>query len=242
MPGPPSRWSQRVYRLLSDRQFHSGTQLAADCDVSRSAIWKAIAALRALGVTVHAVATAAIGCRAATALLERERIVEAAAARRSRRDCARGSPRLVAPARPTAICCSAGATAAGQLRFPDGGIPERRPRPARRAAGLRRRAARSACRSAGASRALPRDIGALSLAIGVCALRALAQIGVTSGAALKWPNDLVVGERKTRRHPDRTARRSRRTGVRRDRPRTERRAGCGRTASTSQSAARRPRI
>ena len=42
---------------------------------------------------------------------------------------------------------------------------------------------------------LPRDIGALSLAIGVCALRALAQIGVT-GAALKWPNDLVVGSAK----------------------------------------------
>src|ERR1700722_8632922 len=67
---------KRVYRLLSDGQFHSGTKLAADCRVSRNAIWKAIAALRALGVTVHAVPNRGYRLPAATALLERERIVK----------------------------------------------------------------------------------------------------------------------------------------------------------------------
>jgi BirA family biotin operon repressor/biotin-[acetyl-CoA-carboxylase] ligase len=39
--------------------------------------------------------------------------------------------------------------------------------------------------------ALPSDASALSLAVGVCVLRALNQVGV-SGVTLKWPNDLVV--------------------------------------------------
>jgi BirA family biotin operon repressor/biotin-[acetyl-CoA-carboxylase] ligase len=43
--------------------------------------------------------------------------------------------------------------------------------------------------------ALPADIGALSLAVGVCVLRALEHVGRT-GAALKWPNDIVSGARK----------------------------------------------
>jgi BirA family biotin operon repressor/biotin-[acetyl-CoA-carboxylase] ligase len=43
--------------------------------------------------------------------------------------------------------------------------------------------------------ALPREVGSLSLAMGVCALRALQRSGV-QGVALKWPNDLVVGAAK----------------------------------------------
>jgi BirA family biotin operon repressor/biotin-[acetyl-CoA-carboxylase] ligase len=43
--------------------------------------------------------------------------------------------------------------------------------------------------------AVPPDLGALGLVIGVCALRALHDLGVR-GAGLKWPNDLLVGERK----------------------------------------------
>jgi len=44
-------------------------------------------------------------------------------------------------------------------------------------------------------RAVPPDLGALGLVIGVCALRTLRAQGLRS-AALKWPNDLLVGERK----------------------------------------------
>jgi BirA family transcriptional regulator, biotin operon repressor / biotin---[acetyl-CoA-carboxylase] ligase len=42
---------------------------------------------------------------------------------------------------------------------------------------------------------MPRDLGALGLVIGVCALRALAGLGV-GNARLKWPNDLLVDGRK----------------------------------------------
>src|SRR5687768_16986841 len=42
---------------------------------------------------------------------------------------------------------------------------------------------------------VPRDAGALSLAMGVCVLRALKAQGVT-GAQLKWPNDILIAARK----------------------------------------------
>ena len=42
---------------------------------------------------------------------------------------------------------------------------------------------------------LPPDLSALSLAVGVCALRALSGVGI-GGAALKWPNDLVANGAK----------------------------------------------
>jgi BirA family biotin operon repressor/biotin-[acetyl-CoA-carboxylase] ligase len=42
---------------------------------------------------------------------------------------------------------------------------------------------------------MPRDVGSLSLAIGVCVLRALQQLGITS-LQLKWPNDVLLGDAK----------------------------------------------
>ncbi len=44
-------------------------------------------------------------------------------------------------------------------------------------------------------RDVPADLSALGLVIGVCEVRALHALGVTS-AKLKWPNDLLVDERK----------------------------------------------
>ena len=183
---------KRVYRLLSDGQFHSGTKLAADCRVSRNAIWKAIAALRALGVTVHAVPNRGYRLPAATVLLERASIVKLL-------------PRAVATQLRTGECVwrtgstnsdllQRDAPAAGHFDFLTAEY---------QTAGRGRRARTwfappggAICLSLSWSFAsLPRDISALSLAIGVCALRGMAQIGVT-GAALKWPNDLVVGSAK----------------------------------------------
>ncbi|MFI4869707.1 MAG: biotin--[acetyl-CoA-carboxylase] ligase [Steroidobacterales bacterium] len=188
----PEPLAKRVYGLLSDGRFHSGTQLAGDCRVSRNAIWKAIAALRVLGVSVHAVPNRGYRLPAATALLERERIV-------------RLLPRAVGARLRTGQCAwRTGSTntdllqrevpRAGQFDFLTAEY---------QSAGRGRRARAwfappggAICLSIGwCFASLPRDISALSLAIGVCALRALAQIGVT-GAGLKWPNDLVVGASK----------------------------------------------
>jgi BirA family transcriptional regulator, biotin operon repressor / biotin---[acetyl-CoA-carboxylase] ligase len=183
---------QRVYRLLSDGQMHSGTRLAADCRVSRNAIWKSIAALRSLGVSVHAVPNRGYRVPAATGLLEREHIV-------------RLLPRTVAARLRTGQCVwRTGSTnsdlllrqvpPAGQFDFLTAEY---------QSAGRGRRARTWFAPPGGAIclsiswcfAALPRDISALSLAIGVCALRAMAQVGI-SGPALKWPNDLVVGNTK----------------------------------------------
>ncbi len=191
-PRPGEPLPRAVYRILSDGRFHSGTALAQQCGVSRGAVWKAVSRLRALGVSVDAVANRGYRLPAASELLDAEHI-------------GRLLPRsLSARLREGRCCWSTGSTNADLLRQPA-------PAPGRfdfltaeyQSAGRGRRARRwfappggALCLSIGWSFAtLPADIAALSLAIGVCALRALAELGC-SGAALKWPNDLVVGTGK----------------------------------------------
>src|SRR5262249_445191 len=55
MSNPEEPLVARLFAQLADGQFHSGEALAEELAVSRSAIWKAARALRALGATVHAV-------------------------------------------------------------------------------------------------------------------------------------------------------------------------------------------
>jgi BirA family biotin operon repressor/biotin-[acetyl-CoA-carboxylase] ligase len=183
---------KRVYRLLSDGQFHSGTKLAADCRVSRNAIWKAIAALRALGVTVQAVPNRGYRLPTATALLERERIVKLLPREVGRR--LRTGECVWRTGSTNTDLLQRDAPSAGDFDFLTAEY---------QTAGRGRRARSWFAPPGGAIclsmswcfASLPRDISALSLAIGVCVLRGMAQTGVT-GAALKWPNDLVVGSAK----------------------------------------------
>jgi BirA family biotin operon repressor/biotin-[acetyl-CoA-carboxylase] ligase len=184
--------SQRVYALLGDQKFHSGSALAAELGVSRSAIWKAVAALRQLDVTVHAVARRGYRLPHATPLLAGQRIRAAL------------PPAVAARLRRGLSVWSTGSTNAELLSRND--LP-----PGRfdfmtaeyQSAGRGRRTRSwfappggAICLSVGWSFAsLPATVGALSLAIGVCALRALARSGIT-GVGLKWPNDLVAGEAK----------------------------------------------
>lgn len=183
---------QRVYGLLADQQFHSGTKLAGACEVSRSAIWKAVAGLRELGVTVHAVAHRGYRLPRAMPLLEAARIREVLPAA------------IAARVRHGATLWSTGSTNADLLAQSD--LP-----PGRfdfltaefQSAGRGRRARSwfappggAICLSVSWSfDSLPAGIGALSLAVGVCALRALRPLGV-AGVELKWPNDLVAGQAK----------------------------------------------
>src|SRR5260221_5579298 len=51
---PAPTLAQRVFGRLADGAVHSGERLAAEQAVSRSAIWKAIGALQALGVEIEA--------------------------------------------------------------------------------------------------------------------------------------------------------------------------------------------
>ncbi|MGA2563992.1 MAG: biotin--[acetyl-CoA-carboxylase] ligase [Steroidobacteraceae bacterium] len=189
---PTAPLSQRVFQLLADQQFHSGTQLAAACGVSRSAIWKAAAALRALGVTVHAVSRRGYRLPLASSPLQAPRIKSALPAHIAAR--LRRGATLWSTTSTNADLLTQVDLAPGRFDFLTAEY---------QSAGRGRRTRSwiappggAICLSVSWSfQSLPPAIGTLSLAMGVCVLRALARAGVT-GAALKWPNDLVAGAAK----------------------------------------------
>ena len=182
----------RVFAHLSDGQFHSGEDLAAALDVSRSAIWKAVKALRELGATLHAVRNrgyrlakssealdaAVIGARLSAGVRERLRTLDVV--------WSIGSTNTVLLSRP----------------FPPNGATEVMLAEYQTAGRGRRGRAWLAppggaiCLSLSWTfRDVPEDLGALGLVIGVCELRALRSLGLTEGR-LKWPNDVLVNDRK----------------------------------------------
>lgn len=182
----------RLFAELADGQFHSGEALAAELEVSRSAVWKAARALRALGATVHAVRNR--GYRLPTtgdplsAPQIRELLSDAARQRLGRLDTVWtvGSTNTVLMDRPNP---PAGQSEALLAEYQTAG---------------RGRRGRSWIAPPGGAiclsfswvfREVPRDMGALGLVVGVCALRALTHLGVRE-VRLKWPNDLLIEDRK----------------------------------------------
>lgn len=166
--------------------------MAGSCGVSRNAIWKAVAGLRALGLTVHAVANRGYRIPNASALLDPQLIQQAlpapVASRLRQGQCVwrTASTNLDLLARaPGPIGSFDFLTAECQVQ------------------GRGRRARSWFAPPCGAIclsltwnfAALPADASAMSLAVGVCVLRALKQVGV-SGITLKWPNDVVVSGEK----------------------------------------------
>ncbi len=182
----------QVFAELADGRFHSGEALARSRGVSRSAIWKAVAGLKALGSEVHAVRNRGYRLARASEPLDPQRIREhlppPVREHVGRIDAAWSidstNTQLLSRANPgpgSAEVLLAEYQTAGRGRrgrawlAPPGG---------------------AICLSISWSfREMPRDLAALGLAVGVCALRALRGEGI-EGVSLKWPNDLVVGERK----------------------------------------------
>lgn len=189
-PGEPL--ACRVYRLLSDRACYSGSDLARACGVSRSAVWKAVAALRSLGVAVDAVPNRGYRLPGATAPLQAECIGQ------------RLAPEVAVRLRDGRTHWCVDSTNAQLLQ-------RTAPPPGQfdfmtaeyQSAGRGRRARRWLAPPGGAIclsiswsfAALPPDLGALSLAVGVCVLRSL-PARARGRVGLKWPNDLVVGNDK----------------------------------------------
>jgi BirA family biotin operon repressor/biotin-[acetyl-CoA-carboxylase] ligase len=181
----------RLFQSLGDGAFHSGETLAAGLGVTRSAVWKSIRQLRTLGAEIHSVPHRGYRLRTGGAL-DGPQIL-------------RALPRAVRARIVTLqVAWSIGSTNAALLE---------RPAPAPGAAvvqlaefqtagrGRRGRAwvaplGGALCLSIGWTfPQLPRDIAALSLAVGVCVRRALAERNV-AGIELKWPNDLLARGRK----------------------------------------------
>jgi BirA family biotin operon repressor/biotin-[acetyl-CoA-carboxylase] ligase len=182
----------RLFAKLADGQFHSGEALASELAVSRSAVWKAARALRELGATVNAVRNRGYRLPVTGEPLDGGRIQallgEEARERVRRLDTlwTVGSTntllleRANPPAGSSEVLLAEYQTAGRGRRgrnwvAPPGG---------------------SICLSLSwMFREVPRDLGALGLVVGVCALRALSRLGADR-TRLKWPNDLLVEDRK----------------------------------------------
>jgi BirA family biotin operon repressor/biotin-[acetyl-CoA-carboxylase] ligase len=182
----------RLFAKLADGQFHSGETLAAELAVSRSAVWKAARALRELGATVHAVRNRGYRLPVAAEPLDggkiRALLGEGALERVRRLD--------------TVWTVGSTNTLLLERANPPVGLSEALIAEYQTAG--RGRRGRNWVAPPGGSiclslswmfREVPRDLGALGLVVGVCALRALSRLGVDR-VRLKWPNDLLVDDRK----------------------------------------------
>ena len=182
----------RVFAELCDGEFHSGEDLAQVLGVTRSAVWKAANALRDLGTPLEAVRNRGYKMLASGEPLSAERICEGIS--RGVRD------KLVR----VDVEWSTGSTNTGLMDRPNPPQGRSEVLLAEFQTAGRGRRGRTWLAPPGGAVCLslswtfpqvPHDAGALSLAIGVCVLRALESQGV-SGVQLKWPNDILIGDRK----------------------------------------------
>ena len=181
-----------LLRLLADGALHSGEELAAALLISRAAVWKRLQQLESWGIACEARPGSGYRLEAPIELLDAAQIRESLpqAARATLRNLEvhesleSTSDRLLAvtdlpPGRFDA--CLAEFQSAGRGRRGRHWV-------APFASGL--------CLSVSWSyRDAPGTLGALSLAAGVAALRALGRLGFAR-LSLKWPNDILCGDAK----------------------------------------------
>lgn len=182
----------QVFAALSDGQFHSGEDLAGQLGVSRSAVWKAAGVLRELGATLHAVRNRGYRLAGSGEPLDAARI-------RERLDSSvRGQVRSIETA------WSLDSTNTVLLARPNPPPGESDVLLAEYQTAGRGRRGRTWLAPPGGAiclslswtfREVPPELGALSLVVGVCIVRALRELGLAQ-VQLKWPNDLLVAARK----------------------------------------------
>ncbi len=189
--GVPAPLPQRVFQRLDDRVFQSGEALAADLEVTRAAIWKAVEQLRELGVALDAQTSKGYRLAPGVSALSAERIesqlphevrarIEALLVEWTLEST---NTRLLESLPP-----AAGATAIVLAEHQTGGR-------GRRGRGWVAPPGGAICLSLTWQYAdMPADLSALSLVVGLCAVGALRELGVDVG--LKWPNDLVTRKGK----------------------------------------------
>ena len=182
----------QVYAHLADGQFHSGEELAQELGLTRSAIWKAAAQLRALGTDLEAVRNRGYRLAHPGELLDAAKI---------RGQLPRAVRERLKAIETTWSIPSTNTELLGRP-FPRAGVGEVL-LAEYQTAGKGRRGRTWIAPPGGAIclsvswtfPAVSQDLGALGLVIGVCALRALTALGL-AGVELKWPNDLLHGGRK----------------------------------------------
>lgn len=182
----------RLFAEIADGRFQSGEELAHRLGVSRSGVWKAANALRELGATIHAVRNRGYRLAVPAEPLDPDRI---------RATMGKGMRSRI---RSLDVTWSTDSTNTELLNRANlrPGVSE--VLLAEHQTAGRGRRGRAWLAPPGGAICLslswtfpqvPRDLGALSLVIGVCVLRALTAQGV-QGARLKWPNDVLFDGRK----------------------------------------------
>lgn len=188
----PGELREALVHLLADGEFHSGAQLGRALGVSRTAVWKALRRLEEVGVELHAVPKRGYRFAQPIEVLDAETIRAAlpAPARKRTRQIERflSLPstnthlleRAAPPAGSSDVCVVEAQTAGRGRRgrawtAPFGG---------------------ALCLSMNwLFPDVPRQLSALSLAVGVGVLRALRSRGACD-IRLKWPNDMLFAGRK----------------------------------------------
>ena len=194
----PDPLAARVLAKLGPGGFHSGEQLATDLAVSRNAIWKAVGALKERGVVIHAVRNRGYRLAVPTAALDAQVILRGLDAP------TRARVRQVEVAWELA---STNSTLFARADLPVGQCDVLLAEVQNAGRGRRGRTwlatpGGALCLSLGWTLAqLPRDMSALGLMVGVCALQALsdhipAAVQAATPLQLKWPNDLVCAGAK----------------------------------------------
>jgi BirA family biotin operon repressor/biotin-[acetyl-CoA-carboxylase] ligase len=177
-----------VFQRLDDREFRSGEALAAELQVTRAAVWKAVEQLRELGVALDAQTSKGYRLAPGVSALDIERIeARLPAAARARIEALQvewtlesTNTRLL-----EALPPAAGSAAVMLAEHQTGGR-------GRRGRSWIAPPGGAICLSLAWQYAdLPDDLSALSLIVGMAAVAALEHVGVT-GVRLKWPNDLVT--------------------------------------------------
>lgn len=177
----------RLVGLLADGELHSGARLASQLGMTRAAVWKLVAELRDRGIAVEAQDRRGYRLAQPVELLDVQALRQAAAA--------------VGHALPdaTEILFEIGST--NEFLHAASAPPPDAPRlvfAELQTAGRGRRG-RDWLAPFGSGLTFsigwtfagtPADLSALSLALGVCVVRALRDCGA-SGVQLKWPNDIV---------------------------------------------------
>jgi BirA family biotin operon repressor/biotin-[acetyl-CoA-carboxylase] ligase len=179
---------QRVFQRLDDQDFLSGEALAADLSVTRAAVWKAVEQLRELGVALEAQPNKGYRLASGVSALSAERIGaqlpaevrESIEALLVEWTLDSTNTRLL-----DALPPAAGKASVILAEHQTGGR-------GRRGRGWIAPPGGAICLSiAWQYPDMPADLSALSLVVGLCAVNALAALGVM-GVSLKWPNDLVT--------------------------------------------------
>ena len=188
----------RVFHRLAPGGFQSGADLATELAVSRNAIWKAVGTLKALGVAIHAVRNRGYRLAVPTAPLAALRIREGLDAHSRER---------LRELEVAWTLASTNSTLFARADLPPGRCDVLLTEVQSAGRGRRGRTwlttpGGAVCMSLGWTFGqMPRDMGSLSLAVGVCVREALREhipeeVLARTPLQLKWPNDLVCDARK----------------------------------------------